>query len=327
MPVRRRALTAKLSLLMAVTAALCLGQFPPPSDSGQYAAKVLTMTGQVSVLRDTLLYALTDGGEVKVQEMIVTGPDGHATFQVSDGSTFEVFPNSHLVFRKNAWNVKDLIDLLVGRIRVHIEHFGNVPNPNRILTPTAVISVRGTTFDVSVNEDDETTTVEVEDGLVEVRHALLPSENMKRLGPGDSLKVYRSQPIAQSGWDKGTIFQYVLRAVQDAANVASIRINHGVLGTAGGSSSGGGSGVGDSGKPAPPTAGGGSAPLPPNPGGHFTSSSSSATTVDATAPQARPKHRSTGKVILVAAKNTVEWLGKMTGITSLISIPQAQLLF
>ena len=80
------------------------------------------MTGQVSVLKDTTLIALTDGATVQVQQMIVTGADGHAIFQVSDGSTFEVFPNSHLVFRKNAWNVRDLIDLLVGRIRVHIEH-------------------------------------------------------------------------------------------------------------------------------------------------------------------------------------------------------------
>src|ERR1700678_4541263 len=172
MLVRRRALTARLSLLFAATAVVCLAQFPPPSDSGQYAAKVLTMTGQVSVLKDLVQIGLLTGDLVQVQQMIVTGPDGHATFQVSDGSTFEVFPISHLVFRKNAWNVRDLIDLLVGRIRVHIEHIGNVPNPNRVLTPTAVISVRGTTFDITVDDNDETTTIEVEDGLVEVRHAL-----------------------------------------------------------------------------------------------------------------------------------------------------------
>ena len=195
MLVRRRALTAKLSLLLAATAAVCLAQFPPPSDSGQYAAKVLTMTGQVSVLKDLVPIALVAGDQVQVQQMIVTGADGHATFQVSDGSTFEVFPNSHLVFRKNAWNVKDLIDLLVGRIRVHIEHFGAVPNPNRILTPTAVISVRGTTFDVTVGEDDETTTVEVEDGLVEVRHALLPSAT-KMVGAGRD----RSRCIETNRW-------------------------------------------------------------------------------------------------------------------------------
>ena len=143
MPVRRRAVTAKLSLLSAAMAVVCLAQFPPPSDSGQFSATVMTLTGQVSVLKDMVPYALVQGSTVSVQQMIVTGADGHATFQVSDGSTFEVFPNSRVVFRKNPPNWRDFLDVLVGRVRVHIEHLGNVPNPNRVLTPTAVISVRG----------------------------------------------------------------------------------------------------------------------------------------------------------------------------------------
>lgn len=306
MLVRRRALTAKLSLLFAATAAVCLAQFPPPSDSGQYAAKVVTMSGTVSVLKDMVPMALMEGSMVQVQQMIVTGPDGHATFQVSDGSTFEVFPNSHLVFRKNAWNVKDLIDLLVGRIRVHIEHFGAVPNPNRILTPTAVISVRGTTFDVTVGEDDETTTVEVEDGLVEVRHALLPSVT-KMVGPGQTIKVYRNEPLVARALDRGTVAHYMLKAFQDAANLASMRGGRGILGTSGGGSAsagdtgkgGKGSGTGNTGN-----TGGSTAPLPPPPppppppGG----------LVGSNAPV---KHHSVGQVL----RSTAKFLGRMVGIT------------
>jgi ferric-dicitrate binding protein FerR (iron transport regulator) len=299
MPVRRRAVTAKLSLLMAAMAAVCLAQFPPPSDSGQYAAKVLTMSGQVSVLKDMRPIALSEGSLVQVQEMIVTGPDGHAVFQVSDGSTFEVYPNTNLVFRKNAWNVKDMIDLLVGRIRVHIEHWGNVPNPNRVLTPTAVISVRGTTFDVTVDENDETTMVEVEEGLVEVRHALLPSDTPKMLGPGDSIKVYKSQPIAGGKLDKGAILHYALNAIKDAANVMAMRANRGI-GSVGGGSTGGSTGVGDTGKgqaPAPPPP-----PPPPPPPGHYTG------------PQA--KHHSFGQVMKATAKYSLGYLERMVGFTA-----------
>jgi hypothetical protein len=249
-----------VSLLFAAMAGVCFGQFPAPSDSGQYAAKVLTLTGQVSVMKDMVPIALLPGNTVEVQQMIVTGPDGHATFQVSDGSTFEVFPNSHLVFRKNAWNVKDLIDLLVGRIRVHIEHLGNIPNPNRVFTPTAVISVRGTTFDVTVTEDEETTEVEVEDGLVEVRHALLPSDSPRMVHPGETIRVYKSQPLASNGVDKSTILRYAFNAIRDAANVMSMRrINAGISGAGG---SGSGVGVGDAGKGQAP-------PPPPPPPGHF----------------------------------------------------------
>jgi hypothetical protein len=301
-----------LSLLMAATAALCLAQFPPPSDSGQYAAKVLTITGQVSVLKDTVLYALTDGGSVQVQQMIVTGPDGHATFQVSDGSTFEVFPNSHLVFRKNAWNVKDMIDLLVGRIRVHIEHLGSTPNPNRILTPTAVISVRGTTFEITVNEDDETTMVEVEDGLVEVRHALLPSDRPKMLGPGDSIKVYKSQPLDASVLDRGTILHYAFNAIRDMANLMAMRANGGI---SGGGTSPGNPDVGK--KPAPPPP----PPPPPAPGHFVDNGSADAGSVDAAVPV--EKHRSFRSVIRATAKQSVKWLGRLTGITSPVFNPMA----
>jgi hypothetical protein len=296
-----------LSLLLATTAVVCLAQFPPPSDAGQFAARVLTMTGQVSVMKDMVPIALSEGSTVAVQQMIVTGPDGHATFQVSDGSTFEVFPNSHLVFRKNAWNVKDLIDLLVGRIRVHIEHLGNAPNPNRILTPTAVISVRGTTFDVTVGDEDETTTVEVEEGLVEVRHALLPSDHSKMLGPGDQIKVYKSQPLEARLLDKGTIWKYLIAAVRDAANVASMRTTRGVLGTGGGSSTG----VGDTGKGQAPSTPPPTAPPPPPPPGHFVDRG----TVDTANADAPPQHRSVGKALL----GTLKWLGKVTGITPLFT--------
>jgi hypothetical protein len=37
-------------------------------------------------------------------------------------------------------------------VRIHIEHFGNMPNPT--VSDTPVISLR-TTFDVSVDDDDD----------------------------------------------------------------------------------------------------------------------------------------------------------------------------
>jgi hypothetical protein len=263
----------------------------------------MTMTGQVSVMKDNVAIALMEGGVVGVQQMIVTGADGHAVFQVSDGSTFEVFPNSHLVFRKNAWNPRDMIDLLVGRIRVHIEHLLNVPNPNRVLTPTAVISVRGTTFDVTVGEDDETTTVEVEEGLVQVDHALLPSVT-KMVSAGQTIKVYKSEPLQARVLDKGTFAHYFLKAINDAVNVAAMRGGRGILGT-----SGGGTGVGDTGKgtqtgtgntgksgsttapplPTPP-------PPPPPPGGF--------------APDPPAKHHTVVQML----KSTAKFLGRMVGI-------------
>jgi len=248
-----------LPLLLTAVAGVCSAQFDPFS-SNNYAAKVITQTGQVSIVKDTQPWALSVGDSVQVRDLIITGVDGHALLQVSDGSTFEVFPNSRVVFRKNPPNWRDFLDVLVGRVRVHIEHLGNQPNPNRVLTPTAVISVRGTTFDISVDDDDETTLVEVEDGQVEVQHALLPRGNSKVLNPGESLRVYRNEPIART-FDKGNLARRVLHSMADAALTMATRMPSSGVGSVGGSTGG----VGDTTKVPPPPPPPTPAPPPPPP--------------------------------------------------------------
>lgn len=248
-----RSTTARVSLLLAITAVVCPGQFLP-SDSANYAAKVVTLTGQVSVLKDLQPWAISAGDSIQVTQVIVTGPDGHAVLQVSDGSTIEVYPNSRFVFRHNPGNWRDLIDLFLGRVRVHIEHLGTVPNPNRVITPVAVISVRGTTFDVTVNDDDEATTVEVEDGTVEVRHNLLGG-NAAIVNAGEVFRVYRNEPIAQR-MDKGNAARQALRVVVNVIAIVGRASGPGKITLPGG---GGGNGpVGDTGGTPPP-------PPPPPP--------------------------------------------------------------
>lgn len=201
-------------LLALAAARICSAQlFPSPADA---AAKVVEMAGQVSVLRDSQPWALNLGDLVQTQQVILTGPDGYAKFQTSDGSTFEVYPSSNVIFRKNPGSLQDLLDLFVGRVKIHIQRFGGQPNPNRIMTPTAVISVRGTIFDVSINDDDQTTIVSVEEGAVEVRHALKPG-SPKIVNAGETLHVYRDEPLAKSLIDKNEVFHRIVRGLADAA--------------------------------------------------------------------------------------------------------------
>ena len=241
-------------------ACVCTAQNLPSIFSSEAAAKVTQLTGQVSVLKDSNPWALQVGSEVQVKQVIVTGPDGFAIFQVSDGSTFEVYPNSRVVFRANPSNLKDLLDLLLGRVKVHIQKLGGQPNHNRVTTPTAVISVRGTVFDVTV-EDQESTVVAVEEGLVEVRHALLVS-SPKLVNPGETLRINRNEPLAQRGSPvRDATIQQGLRAATEAL----YRIIYRTPSSGGGSPLPGGGGVGggqpgdtDSNTPPPP-------PPPPPP--------------------------------------------------------------
>jgi hypothetical protein len=216
------------ALLCAAAGPAFAQLFPVSQDA---AAKVVTLTGQVSVLRDSEPWALNVGDTVQAQQIILTGPDGYAKFQTSDGSTFEVYPSSNVIFRKNPGSLRDLLDLFVGRIKVHIQRLGNEPNPNRIMTPTAVISVRGTIFDVSINDDDETTIVSVEEGSVEVRHALKPGA-AKIVNEGETLHVYRDEPLAKSVIDKNALVQRIIRGIGDAAyRIAISPPGHGGIGT------------------------------------------------------------------------------------------------
>jgi hypothetical protein len=237
------------ALLMAATAPSSFAQLFPASPDA--AAKVISMTGEVSVLKDSQPWALNIGDQVQMQQVILTGPDGYAKFQTSDGSTFEVYPSSNVIFRKNPGSLHDLLDLFVGRVKIHIQRWGGQPNPNRVMTPTAVISVRGTIFDVSINDDDETTVVSVEEGSVEVRHALKPGA-AKIVNAGETLHVYKDEPLAKSAIDKNELAHRIVRALGDAAYRMAIS-----PGRVGGISipGGGGVGVGQKGPPPPPTAG------------------------------------------------------------------------
>ncbi len=226
----------------------------------QYSAQVLQLTGQVSVLKNQEPWVLNVGDWVQKRQVIVTGGNGYGLFQVNDGSTFEVFANSHVVFRNNAGDWKDLLDLFLGRVKVHVQKFGGQPNPNRVTTPTAVISVRGTIFDVQIEDSDATTLVLVEEGLVDVRHALIPSGPPKRLSEGEYLRVYKTQPIAKANFDKGNALKRALQVASDAVSTALNRIPQSGGGTSGGTvpTPGGGGLPGDTGATPPP-------PPPPPP--------------------------------------------------------------
>ena len=276
----------KLTALVAMALATGTAQRPGSVPLQDQAAQVVQMTGQVSVLRDSNPWALKAGDQIQVRQTIVTGPNGYAVFKVYDGSTFEVFPNSNVVFRANTGNWKDLLDLVLGRVRVQIQHLGGQPNPNNVHTPTAVISVRGTVFDVNVEEEDGTTLVQVEEGLVAVKHTKLTGGE-RMVAVGEYLRVFPNQPLARAVLDKGGVMQQAANIGRRALIEILQRRPIGGSGSGGASGSGqplpgdkdstkapppsnGGGAPGGGGPPAPPSApgsGGGAPPPPPPPPG------------------------------------------------------------
>jgi uncharacterized protein (DUF433 family) len=222
------------AVLLALSGCL-RAQSPFPDPDG--AAKLLNFTGRLSVIRASCNceWALNTGDIISRQETVVTGPDGWGLFQVADGSKFEVYPNSKVVFRANQGDWRDLLEVWLGKVRVQIEHFGGQPNNNKVRTPTAVISVRGTIFIVEVDAQNRSTLVQDEEGVVVVRHTLRPSE--KILNTGEYVWVYENQPIAKATFDKSGIMQKLARAAEDALYQASAN-GHGSVVHGAGSGSG-----------------------------------------------------------------------------------------
>jgi hypothetical protein len=165
---------------------------------------VVEAQGSVSLLRDNQEWALFPGDSVQLGQTIITGPDGFATLQVSDGSSFLVYPDSKVVFRKNPGSLSDLIDLFLGRVKIHINRLGGEPNPTRVYTPTAVPSSRETVLEA-----------------------------------GQSLVVDPLVPLAKAGVDGAGI----ANAAEDVVRVAASlwrRIGRGSSGGAGAPGAGGG---------------------------------------------------------------------------------------
>lgn len=256
-------ISAKGSLALFAALFVCPAFAQLPNlfpEEKQYSAQVLQLTGQVSVLKGNEPWVLNVGDWVQKRQVIIAGGNGYALFQVNDGSTFEVFANSQVIFRNNSGDWKDLLDLFLGRVKVHVQKFGGQPNPNRVTTPTAVISVRGTTFDVQIEDSDATTLVLVEEGLVSVRHALIPSSAPKVLSQGEYLRVYKTQPIAKANFDKGSALKRAMQVASDAVS-AALRIPRNGAGSGSGGSvpaPGGGGKPADTGATPPP-------PPPPPP--------------------------------------------------------------
>jgi hypothetical protein len=220
LPAAVRCLLAVSVVATATTALLCAQTVRTPMKDTRNAAEVMQASGRVVVQRDSP-WRLAVGDYVYPNEVVSTGSDGSALFKVADGSTFEVFPNSQVNFRANNMNWEDLLELWLGKIKVQIEHPGGVlPNNNKVRTPTAVISVRGTTFGVEYDAEKGATTVYDEEGSVEVARATR-LDDKRILNANESIVVYKNSTLAPK-FDTGGLLKRVYQSVMDAITQEAI---------------------------------------------------------------------------------------------------------
>ena len=160
---------------------------------------------------------------VNQRQTIKTGPDGYAKFQVSDGSTFEVFPNYRSDLPQDV-RYRRPAQCLDGQGQSLYPALPGIPNPNNVTTPTALISVRGTIFDVDVQDLEGTTFVTLDEGSGRCAASAggfghrPPASRRDRPGAAQHARCFRWRTIAVSS------SRQMLKGLEDAVRRRSTSV-------------------------------------------------------------------------------------------------------
>src|SRR5580765_947087 len=141
---------------------------PSPAVSAPYAgATISDFKGKVSIQLPAQAFSAPIRGEILPPDSTVSTDDGRLLLRLSDGSDVLVRAHTKLLLKQPEASGWKYFQLLIGRVRTQIQkRLGGSP-AFQIGTPSAVISVRGTKFDVEVDRRG-VTEVDVDEGVVEL---------------------------------------------------------------------------------------------------------------------------------------------------------------
>lgn len=174
-------------------------------------ARVSSVSRGATRINHARRFNLRRGDSLAPGDEIDTRNGGRVVVELTDGSLVTIQPGSHIIFKDYRYvsSLRELFQVLIGRVRVKIAHYGGRPNPYRVNSPTASILVRGTEFLVAVNSTGETRVV-VYEGLVEVeslsdpnRRALLSPGNGVLVRPNEDIRFFTPGPGSEIGERSG----------------------------------------------------------------------------------------------------------------------------
>ena len=163
-----------------VSGAPVAAQVQVPAQSAQRAAAVLTVISGDVLMRSAGadFSSATDGAVLYVGSTIRTSADARAIITLFEGSTVELEPASDITIeeatRRSGSTIIELAQSL-GRSWHVVTHLTTADSRYEVKTPAATASVRGTAFEVVV-DDSLTTTVTTTEGRVATTDAAATSE-------------------------------------------------------------------------------------------------------------------------------------------------------
>jgi hypothetical protein len=154
------------------------------------SAKVIELKGDVQVQLPSQTLVPASREMSLPAGSSVTTKKGSALLRLQDGSEVLVKSNSSVLLKSPEDGEHHYFDLLLGKIRAAVKKRLQGAPSFRLGTPTAVITVRGTQFEVDVNKNSSTN-VTVYEGVVEVIGIGYTGQPIL-LGPGYMLNVPRT---------------------------------------------------------------------------------------------------------------------------------------
>ena len=140
---------------------------PVPVNAPFAGATISDWKGKVHVSLPGQSPSIPTIGETLPPGTVLETGGGRLLLQLADGSQVLIRAHARLTVEQPVPSERGYFQLLLGRIRATInKRTGGAP-PFELGTPSAVIAVRGTQFEVAVNQRQETE-VDVFEGVVEV---------------------------------------------------------------------------------------------------------------------------------------------------------------
>ena len=158
-----------IALLLLILLPLCAQQTPTPQTVAISvgSARINASRGEVSLYAPQGVSLQLRPGQVLPTGALVETARGSILLDLSDGSQVLVKDHSRVLITSPNQGKGYFFEMLLGKVLTKVQkRLGNAPS-FKMGTPTAVVTVRGTRFLVTVNQRQETK-VEVYEGLVEV---------------------------------------------------------------------------------------------------------------------------------------------------------------
>src|SRR5205807_9322743 len=127
----------------------------PAAAEGPRIGQVKTVSGEVTILRDTARLPVRPGDPVYTKDIVQTGEHGSIGISFVDNSVFSSGPDSQIGLDEFRFDLASGGEMLANMPRgtlsvVSGEITKKSPGALKIKTPTAILAVRGTTFAVQV---------------------------------------------------------------------------------------------------------------------------------------------------------------------------------